>query len=90
MSDAGDSFPVEQTADGRWTVLLDNYPVTVQTRDEADLLASLPMQYTKLFTDVKGGPDAELCRRMIEVGKRYSYSSFAFRRLESWLSENDK
>jgi hypothetical protein len=61
--------------------------VTVETQEEAKLLAALSTEYERLFSDTPERPDAALCRRIIEVSRRYRYTSFAFRRLEAWLSQ---
>ncbi len=78
-------FPIKQTNDGRFAVHIDDNIVIVQTRQEADLLASISVEHSKTFTDVPGKPDAARVRKILQVCEDYRYNSHVPRQLEQWL-----
>lgn len=79
-------FSFEPTKDKRWTVNLDGTAVVVQSLSEAELLAYMPVEHSKLHSDVLGKPDVSRVRKIVVTAARYSYTSPALRQLEIWLS----
>lgn len=80
-------FPIEPTSNGMFAVNLDGNIVNVQTRPEAELLASLSVEHSKMFTDIAGKPNEDRVRKIVQICKAYNYSSAAQRQLDSWLTE---
>jgi len=70
--------------DGRYDVKLGNTTVTVQTRREAETLASLPEVYTAFQS---GKRNEDRIRAVLTVCDAYGYTSHAKRHLGSWLSK---
>lgn len=82
-------FPFERIADGRFAVHLDGNVVTVQTKQEAELLASLSVELAKIFAGALRMPDPEHVRSILKVCGDYRYRSHGERHLRRWLAEQD-
>jgi hypothetical protein len=80
-------LPFQKTTDGRWAVHCDQTPVVVQTRGEAELLASVSVEHAKLYDDTPGEPDRKRVEQIVALAKQYAYTSVALRALERWLGE---
>src|SRR5215471_5625760 len=83
-------FPFEQNRESRWVVYLDGETVVVQTRTEAGLLASIPVEHARLKGDEELKPDASRVRQILSVAKRYGYSSRASQELAAWLASESR
>lgn len=83
-------FPFERTADGRFAVHLDSNVVVVQSKKEAELLASFAVEYAKIFSDAPRRPDPERVRSILKVCEDYHHRSHAERHLRRWLEAKDE
>ena len=79
------AFPVRYI-DGVWCVLIDDTPMQCSSKDDAALLAQIPVQHALIHADSPKSPDRRIVEAIIKVGDDYGLMTMsAFRRLRTWL-----
>lgn len=84
------SFPFEQASNGKWVVHLEQCVVTVQNREDAELIALLPVELSKFDPGNPKRPDIADIALAQKVVKAYmDYHLYgkvvAARKLDAWL-----
>ena len=84
-----EQFPFEQTADNKWLVHLERRDVTVETQEDAKLIAALSVELGRFYSDSLTVPDIEKSRKIVAVCKQHNLyrTVAAVRQLESRIEQ---
>jgi hypothetical protein len=82
----------EQTIEGRWLVYLGNRHVFVQTRNDAELIASLPVELAKFSSGRIGKSDIARARKIVKLCESYNLHTkvSAVRMLDAFIQERQR
>lgn len=78
-------FPFERVADNNWAVHMEGKLFYFATQQEAELVASIPLEIDKMYDNTPGTPDTDNIREIVRICRRDGITSFAIRRLQAWL-----
>lgn len=88
-SPTSNPFPIKKIAEDNWEINMDGSKVNVSTEKEAELLASIPVEIFKTYSDTPGKPDKARIKEIVKVCDLYSMTSVAIRRLKTCLKDDD-
>ena len=79
-------FPIKKIEEDNWEIDMDGNQVNVSTKEEAELLASIPVE---LFKTYSSSPDIDQIKEISKVCNTYGITSPAIRRLKALLKAKD-
>lgn len=81
-------FPVQHNDDG-WCVITGDGPVACASQADAELLAQIPCQHSRIHADAALPPDRQVIESIIKLGETYGLDKrmAAFRRLKTGLAK---
>jgi len=80
------AFQIEYR-DRIWHVLIGNDTIPCTSKQDAEILAQIPVQEALAYSNALRPPDTDLVRTIIQIGDEYRLMRMpAFRKLKTWLA----
>jgi hypothetical protein len=85
-----DAFLIKKMGENSWEVDMEGNKVIVATKSDAELVALIPVEINKTYSNTPGNPDISIVKKIIEVCDIYRINTFAIRRLKALLKDNQR
>lgn len=82
-------FPIKKIEEDNWEIDMEGSKVNVSTKEEAELLASIPVELFKTYSSTEGSPDIDRIKEISKVCNTYGITSSAIRKLKALLKAKD-
>ena len=82
------TFPIKKLGEGCWEVDMEGNKVNVATRADAQLIALIPVEIDKTYTNTPGSADSNKVKKIVEVCKSYRINNSAIRQLRAWFNNS--